>query len=129
MNWYSRWLSRREESRGRLNARPFLFPVMALVGIPIGLVLVGLGWVAANCYTYTVDHDTTVVDKQHEVYYTQRCTFRDDEGNCYAYTHDRHDRYALIMADGHWEYVHEGQYNAVPVGQSYTYHTTHFACR
>lgn len=130
MNWYRRWKSRREESRiGRLNPRPFLFPAAALMGIPIGLVLVGLGWVAVNCYTYTIDHPTKVAYKDHYVTPTSHCHIRDDDGDCtYRHTH-YDDHWVLGMEDGYRKEVWFGEWTSVQVGQNYTYTTTHLACR
>lgn len=135
MSWYARWQSRRREaSRGRLKM-PLDWGLILFYTILFLIVigLFGLGaWVSAHCRSWAEDHTSRVKDKSHtqSVWYTQECVFSDDDGYCIVWQTERHKShsYTIILEDGHRDSVGEGRYNAVQVGQNYTYQTQHAAC-
>lgn len=121
-----------EGERGEARLGPIRLSVLIKVGVVMAVVMVALfiiGYVVVRCWTYTVDHETVVTDKSHTVWYSDRCISHDDEGNCLAYTKDRHESYTIILADGHSDSVGEGKYQVIQIGQNYTYTTSHVACR
>ena len=111
----------------QFNTHPLL-KVIIILGI-VATAAYGISYATLRCWTYTVDHPTTVADKDHNIWYTSRCIAWDDDGYCLAYTQDRHEDWSFIMADGYRVGVGEGKYQATQIGQNYTYTTHHAACR
>jgi len=119
-----------EKEEARLG--PIRLSVLIKVGVVTAVVMVALfviGYVVVRCWTYTVDHQSVVSDKDHSIWYSDRCISYDDDGNCLATTKDRHESYTIILADGYRDSVGEGKYQVTQIGQNYTYTTSHIACR